>query len=155
MCFIFVVGKNFANVVGVDGCIILVGLLSWNVHLVVPRCYRYRYGQGFNDRPFTFVCSSSIKSRSEKYLFWNTYFLEQTCSVISNSFVSFFKPSLLPWHVPYIFMTPLLISKAHFFHFCNTYLFLKFRNSSGVAQRNCYMFHQICPHKTQHFKVFP
>ena len=70
----------------------------------------------------------------------HTYFLEQTCSVISNSFISFFKQTLLPWHVPYIFITPLLISQAHFFCFCNTCSLLKFRNSSDVARRNIFYY---------------
>ena len=68
----------------------------------------------------------------------HTYFLEQTSSVISNSFISFFKHTLLRWHVPYSFMTPLLISQAHFCYFCNTCFFLKFRNISDVARRNIF-----------------
>ena len=36
-------------------------------------------------------------------------------------------------------MTPLLISQTHFFNFYNTYLFLKFRNSSAVARRNIFL----------------
>ena len=43
-------------------------------------------------------------------------------------------------HVPYIFMTPLLISQAHFFYFCNTCFFLKFRNCSDVARRNIFYY---------------
>ena len=36
-------------------------------------------------------------------------------------------------------MTPLLISQAHFFYFCNTCLFLKLRSSSYVARRNIFL----------------
>ena len=111
----------------------------WNVHPLVARCFRYRYGRGFNDRPFT-ICLLRFHEILVIYPKWgvpfvkNAYFLEKTRSVISNSFISFFKQTLLPWYVPYIFMTSLLIS--HFFYFCNTCLFLKFRNSSDVARRN-------------------
>ena len=112
--------------------------LSWNVIPVVARCFRYRYGQGFNDRPFN-LCLLRFHKIPVIDPKWKvpfvkcTYFLEQTRSVISNSFISFFKQILLPWHVPYIFMTPLLISQAIFFFFRSTCLFLKFRNSSDVA----------------------
>ena len=68
------------------------------------------------------------------------YFLEQMYSIISNFFIPFFKQTLLPWHVLYIFMTPLLIFQAHFFYFCNTCLFLKFRHSSDVARRNIFSY---------------
>ena len=122
------------------------GLFSWNVYPLVARCFCYRYGHGFNDIPFTF-CLLRFHKIQVIYPKWkvpfvkHTYFLEQACSVISNSFISFFKQTLLPWHVPYIFMTPLLISQAHFVYICDTCLFLKFRNSY-VARRNIFLLYR-------------
>ena len=77
------------------------------------------------DRPFTF-CLLRFRNIMVIYPKWkvplveHTYFLEQACSVFSNSFIFFFKQTLLPWQVPYIFMTLLLIFQAHFFYFPNT-----------------------------------
>ena len=70
----------------------------------------------------------------------HTYSLEQTCSVISNSLIPFFRQTLLSWHVPYIFMAPLLISQLHFFYFCNTCLFLQFQNYSDVTRGNIFYY---------------
>ena len=97
---------------------------------MVARCFRYRYGQGFNDRPFTF-CSLRfhkilvIYPKGKVPFVKRTYFLEQTCSVIFNSIIFFLKQALLSWHVPYIFMTPLLSFQANFFLFLQQVFILK------------------------------
>ena len=72
----------------------------------------------------------------------STYFLKQTCSVISYSFIIFLT-ALFTLARPYIFMALLSIFPAHFFYFCNTCLFVTFRTSSGVAGPNMYNFYYI------------
>ena len=46
-----------------------------------------------------------------------TYFLEQTCYVISNFFISFFKHTLLSCHVSYIFYDVAIVFPSTFFLF--------------------------------------
>ena len=59
---------------GKAGRVYLVIYFSW--HPLVAKCFRYRYSQGFNDRPFTFCLLRFRKIlvifRSEKYLLWDT-----------------------------------------------------------------------------------
>ena len=86
----------------------------WNVHPVVARCSSYRYGRGFKNSPLL---------RFHKISKWKVPFVERTCSVISF-FISFFKRTLYPGTYRKFFMTPLAISKAHFFCFCKTCLLL-------------------------------
>ena len=64
-----------------------------------------------------------------------TYFLKQTCSVLSCYFFSFLTDAFILTRTVH-FMTPLSIFQTHFFCFCKTCFF---RASSDVAGRNIFL----------------
>ena len=87
--------------------------LAWDVHSGGRQLFLgiYRYGGRFKDRP----CVPIPYNPEVRSTFCGRHVhLEQTCSVIYYSFIFFFNSPFLCWHVPYLFMVPLLIFSAHF-----------------------------------------
>ena len=74
--------------------------------------------------------------------------------IISNAFISFLNRLFVLLRTVH-FVTPLLLSQAHFYHFCNTFLFLKFRNSSDVVRRiNYFLLYSDMASKSIRYIIF-
>ena len=107
------------------------GSFPWDVHSGGRQMFSdiYRYGGRFKDRPSVPI---SYNPEVTSTLCGRHVLLEQTCSVISYSFIFFFN-SFYAGTCRTFLLGPLLISQAHFLWFCKTFLFVTFRTSSDVA----------------------
>ena len=123
--------RNFGAGNGREGVYLLVIWVLCSTPRVAVRYFRVPLWRKVQRQT---ICSDSIQFWSAKYLLWKAG--TSGVNVLGHFlfvYFLFFKASFMLTH---FLLAPFLIFPVHFFCFCNTCIFVKFRTSFGVAIPN-------------------